>query len=89
MNLPLHLFKLLAPESILAETALVVLIVGLFKATASKRGLLLSLTLLGGLAAGAMLVHYPINDNFAQGMVVLDPLTREQAEYMRSWKHGT
>ena len=76
MNTALALLKFLAPESILAETALVVLIAGLFKATAQKRGVLLSLTLMGGFAAGALLLLFPQNANIAHGMVVLDPLTR-------------
>jgi len=76
MNPTLHLFKLLAPESILAETALVVLIAGLFKSVATKRGMLLSLTLVGGLTAGAMLILHPDNAYLSSGMVVLDPLTR-------------
>ena len=76
MNPTLHLLKLLAPESILADTILLVLIAGLCKATASRRGLLLGLTLLGGLAAGAVLLLFPENANLSNGMVVLDPLTR-------------
>ena len=76
MNTALALLKFLAPESILAETALVVLIAGLFKATAQKRGMLLSLTLLGGFAAGALLLLFPQNAYISHGMVVLDPLTR-------------
>lgn len=78
MNSALQLFNLLSPESILAETALVVLIAGLIPATASKRGMLLSLTLLGGLISGAWLLFRlpPEAVNFFHGMVVLDPLTR-------------
>lgn len=76
MNTALNLFHLLLPESILVETILVVLIAGLFKATADKRNMLLSLTLLGGFAAGAMLILQPQNGNISNGMVVLDPLTR-------------
>ena len=76
MNTALSLLQLLAPESILAETALLVLIAGLFKSAAQKRGMLLSLTLLGGLGAVVMFFLYPQNANIAHGMVVLDPLTR-------------
>jgi len=76
MNDTLHLLKLLAPESILADTALLVLIAGLIKATATRRNMLLSLTLLGGLLAGAVLLFSPENYNFSHGMAVLDPLTR-------------
>ena len=76
MNTASLLLKFLAPESILAETALLVLIAGLFKTLADKRGVFLSLTLLGGLAAGAMLLLHPQNANIAHGMAVLDPLTR-------------
>ena len=76
MNPALHLLKLLAPESILADTALLVLIAGLLKTTAKSRNLLLSLTLVGGLAAGVFLLFFPDNANFSHGMVVLDPLTR-------------
>ena len=75
MNTGFALLKFLAPESILAETALIVLIAGLFKTVAQKRGVLLSLTLLGGLAAGVMLCYTP-NATVSLGMVVLDPLTR-------------
>ena len=76
MNPTLQLLKLLAPESILADTALLVLIAGLVKSTAGSRNVLLSLTLLGGFAAGACLLYFPDNVNFFHGMVVLDPLTR-------------
>ena len=76
MNTALNLLHLLAPETILVETILVVLIAGLFKATADKRNMLLSLTLLGGLTAGAMLIFLPHDGNLSNGMVVLDPLTR-------------
>ena len=76
MSFAFLLYKFLAPESILAETALVVLIAGLFKSTAQKRGMLLSLTLVGGIIAGAMLVLHPHGGNLANGMVVNDPLTQ-------------
>ena len=76
MNTALNLLHLLTPESILVETILVVLIAGLFKATADKRNMLLSLTLLGGLTAGAMLIYQPHYGNVCNGMAVLDPLTR-------------
>lgn len=76
MNTGALLLKFLAPESVLAETALVVLLAGLFKSVAQKRGMLLSLTLLGGFAAAALLIAYPQNANIGHGMVVLDPLTR-------------
>jgi NADH-quinone oxidoreductase subunit N len=76
MNTALNLLHLLTPESILVETILVVLIAGLFKATAQKRNMLLSLTLIGGVTAGAMLIFQPHYGNIANGMAVLDPLTR-------------
>jgi NADH-quinone oxidoreductase subunit N len=76
MNTALNLLYLLTPESILVDTILIVLIGGLFKATADKRNMLLSLTLLGGLTAGAMLIFLPHDGNLSNGMVVLDPLTR-------------
>lgn len=75
MNTALNLFKLLLPESILADTALIVLIAGLIKSTATKRNVLLSLTLLGGIAAAGLLIYSPLT-SLSQGMVVLDPLTR-------------
>ena len=49
---------------------------GLIPATATKRNLLLCITLLGGLLAGAWLFFVPENANLFHGMVVLDPLTR-------------
>ena len=76
MNAGLDLLKFLAPESVLAETAVVVLILGLFKSLAPKRGLLLVLTLLGGIIAGAILVFHTGDIDLSNGMVVLDPLTR-------------
>lgn len=76
MNPALSLFNLLTPESILAETALVILIAGLIPSTASKRGMILSLTLLGGLLSGAWIILHPANVNLFHGMVVFDPLTR-------------
>jgi NADH-quinone oxidoreductase subunit N len=70
------LFNLLTPESILAETALVVLIAGLIPSTATRRGMILSLTLLGGLLSGAWILTHPANYSLFGGMVVLDPLTQ-------------
>ena len=76
MNIGYLFLRFLTPEMILADTALLVLIAGLFKTLADKRGALLSLTLLGGIAAGAMLLYHPEHANIAYGMAVLDPLTR-------------
>ena len=70
------LFQFLTPEFMLADTALLVLIAGLFKSTAQKRGMLLSLTLLGGIGAGALLVLHPHYGSLSNGMVVGDPLTQ-------------
>ncbi len=70
------LLHLLSAESILAETALVVLIAGLIPATAKLRGMILSLTLFGGLCSGAWILTHPENLNLFAGMVVVDPLTR-------------
>lgn len=76
MNTAFQLFKYLTPESFLAETAFFVLIAGLFKATASRRTMLLSLTLLGGLASIAWIALHPENIVICHGMAVIDPLTR-------------
>jgi len=76
MNTAFQLFKYLTPESFLAETAFFVLIAGLFKSTASRRTMLLSLTLLGGLASIAWIALHPENIVICHGMAVIDPLTR-------------
>ncbi|MDD5351293.1 MAG: NADH-quinone oxidoreductase subunit N [Chthoniobacteraceae bacterium] len=76
MNTAYLLFKYLTPESFLAETAFFVLIAGLVKATATRRIMLLSLTLLGGLASIAWIGYHPENINICHGMAVIDPLTR-------------
>ncbi len=76
----LELLTLAAPETILVGAALVVLTADL----AAKRGLELRfrfrinvmLSAFGCLAALAWLIALPQQANFAQGMLVVDPLTR-------------
>ncbi|MEI6349855.1 MAG: NADH-quinone oxidoreductase subunit N [Verrucomicrobiota bacterium] len=74
----LYLLQLLAPESTLVETALVLLILGLFKVTNQRRDLLLGITLIGGVFAAGLLMLFPHPEHVCilNGMVVLDPLTR-------------
>ena len=72
----LDLLKLLAPESTLVETAVILLILGLFKATSQRRCLLLGVTLLGGVIAAGTLMLFPQNASILNGMIVIDPLIR-------------
>jgi len=74
MSTAFLLFKHLMPEIILLVTALIVLSVGLVRT--NRRNALLGLTLLGGIASIVWIFFHPENANIAQGMAVIDPLTR-------------
>jgi len=64
----------LLPETILVVTALAVLTLGV---SAPKfRSLITAATLLGGFAAAAAILFFPVDGNFLHGMVVLGPLAR-------------
>jgi NADH-quinone oxidoreductase subunit N len=71
----LHLFQLLAPETILLVTALVVMSLGL-GACQSRRTLLLIVTLAGGFFSAALLMASAESANLLNGALLLDPLTR-------------
>ena len=64
----------LLPETILVVTALAVL--GLGVSAPKSRTLITAATLLGGFAAAAAGLFFPVDGNFLHGMVVLDPLAR-------------
>ena len=78
MNPPnyLHLLKLLAPETILVVTALLLLGLGLPASGERMRPLLTRLTLCGGLVAGSFLWFFREDAYLLNGMVVLDPIGR-------------
>ncbi len=69
-----NLLITLAPESVLVVTALVVLGIGV--SAPKARTWITIAALLGGLAAAAALMRYPVDGNFLNGMIVLNPLAR-------------
>ena len=69
-----NLLIALAPESILVITALVVLGIGV--SVPKARTWITVAAVLGGFAAAAALMRYPINESFLNGMIVLNPLAR-------------
>ena len=70
-----HLLQLLAPETILLVTALIVLSLGLTP-NATRRSLLVAVTVAGGVLAGLVMAAFPQHASILNGTVVVDPLTR-------------
>lgn len=72
----LHLFQLLAPETILLVTALLVMGLGLSACPEERRTLSLAVTITGALLAGFVLMVSSETANLLNGALLLDPLTR-------------